>query len=63
MFKRVEDIARERGCCKITLEVLKGNKTAQAVYQKLGYAGYELDPIHGESLFWQKPINPLMQYP
>lgn len=30
MLHKVEDIARQRGCCKITLEVLEGNAVARA---------------------------------
>lgn len=56
MLDKVEAIARERGCCKVTLEVLEGNQTAQAAYKKLGYAGYEIDPRLGKALFWQKQL-------
>jgi hypothetical protein len=31
-------VARQRGCCKITLEVLEGNAVAQASYGKFGFA-------------------------
>jgi ribosomal protein S18 acetylase RimI-like enzyme len=54
MLARAEAIARERGCCKMTLEVLEGNRTAQALYKSLGFAGYELDPEMGKAMFWQK---------
>ena len=54
MFERAEAIARALGCCKITLEVLEGNRAAQAVYKSLGFAGYELDPKMGKAMFWQK---------
>lgn len=56
MLAEVEKIARQRGCCKLTLEVLEGNTTAQAAYRKLGYAGYELDPVMGRAMFWQKAL-------
>jgi len=52
----VEKTARARGCCKITLEVLQGNAAAQHLYQKLGYAGYQLDAEQGNALFWQKRL-------
>ena len=32
MLEKVEAVARERGCCKLTLEVLQGNKIAQNAY-------------------------------
>ncbi|MFJ3484948.1 GNAT family N-acetyltransferase [Pseudomonas sp. NPDC090202] len=56
MLTKVEEIARQRGCCKITLEVLEGNTVAQGAYRKLGYAGYELDPQMGRAMFWQKAL-------
>ncbi|KIH82607.1 GNAT family N-acetyltransferase [Pseudomonas batumici] len=54
MLQKVEDIARQRGCCKITLEVLEGNAVAQASYRKFGFSGAQLDPEHGRMLFWNK---------
>ena len=54
MLVKVEQIAKEKGCCKLTLEVLEGNEVAQAAYQKFGFAGYELDPVMGKAMFWQK---------
>lgn len=44
MLEKVEDIARERGCCKITLEVLEGNPVAQGAYRKFGFSDGQLDP-------------------
>ena len=57
MLDKVEAIAREKGCCKITLEVLSNNNVAKSAYQKFGFAGYELDPQAGQAMFWQKTIN------
>jgi len=54
MFDEVEAVARERQCCKLTLEVLEGNQHAQQVYKKLGFESYELDPEFGRALFWEK---------
>ena len=56
MLAKVEEIARQRGCCKLTLEVLQGNAAAQGAYRKMGFAGYELDPQMGEAMFWQKAL-------
>ena len=56
MLAKVEEIARQRGCCKMTLEVLEGNTVAQNAYRKLGFAGYELDPAMGKAMFWQKTL-------
>ncbi len=52
----LERRARQRGYCKITLEVLSGNQRAQAAYRRAGFAGYTLDPQHGAALFWQKGL-------
>ena len=57
MMACIETIATERGCCKITLEVLQGNAHAQQVYRKMGYAGYQLDAEHGHALLWQKNLD------
>ena len=57
MLALVESIAVEKGCCKLTLEVLEGNKAAQASYKKSGFSDYELDPAMGRALFWQKCID------
>lgn len=56
MLEKVEEVARERNCCKLTLEVLQGNTLAQNAYLKFGFAGYELDPEMGGAMFWQKPL-------
>jgi GNAT superfamily N-acetyltransferase len=56
LLQAIEDLAREKNCCKITLEVLEGNKSAQQVYLKAGFAGYVLDPEMGHALFWQKNL-------
>ncbi|MGJ8655486.1 MAG: GNAT family N-acetyltransferase [Akkermansiaceae bacterium] len=57
MLDKVEEVARGRGCCKITLEVLSKNEVAKAAYQKFGFAGYELDPKDGMALFWEKSLG------
>ena len=56
LLKAAEDLARERHCCKLTLEVLQGNQVAKASYLKFGFAGYELDPEMGQAMFWQKKL-------
>ncbi|MDF2637843.1 MAG: family N-acetyltransferase [Novosphingobium lindaniclasticum] len=52
----VEEEARARGACKITLEVLSGNATAKGLYASLGYGDYALDPEAGTALFWDKKL-------
>lgn len=54
LFAEVETIARERGACKLTLEVLDGNASARTLYQRLGFAAYQLDPAMGHAQFLQK---------
>ena len=44
----------ERGACKLTLEVLDGNAPARALYRRLGFAAYQLDPAMGHAQFLQK---------
>lgn len=56
LMSKIEEVARSLGCCKITLEVLEGNKIAQAAYKSSGFAGYELDPNMGKAMFWQKKL-------
>ena len=56
MLDKVEDIARQRGCCKITLEVLEGNAIAQSSYARFGFSPGMFDPAHGRMLFWTKPL-------
>jgi ribosomal protein S18 acetylase RimI-like enzyme len=56
LLQAIEGIAREKNCCKVTLEVLEGNKTAQQAYRKAGFSGYALDPEMGHALFWQKNL-------
>lgn len=54
MLTLVEEIARARGACKLTLEVLAGNAAAQRLYRRVGFANYVLDPAVGQAEFMQK---------
>jgi ribosomal protein S18 acetylase RimI-like enzyme len=56
MLKLVEQIARERGACKLTLEVLQGNVGALKLYQRVRFSNYQLDPAAGHAQFLQKLI-------
>ena len=49
-----EQIAIQRGSCKLTLEVLSGNLSAIKLYKRTGFAGYQLDPEMGSAIFLQK---------
>ena len=57
MLDEVERIARERGCCKLTLEVLEGNTAARRAYEKAGFVDYELLPETGRAIFQHKLIG------
>lgn len=54
MLLAAEAVAVQRGAVKMTLEVLSGNAPALALYRRLGYAGYQLDPAMGTAEFMQK---------
>lgn len=56
LLAEIEAIAKQRDCCKVTLEVLEGNKRAQSAYEKFGFSGYALDETSGNALFWEKSI-------
>jgi len=49
-------VARDRGCSKLTLEVLEGNEPAKGAYEKFGFAPYQLDPALGQARFWQMSV-------
>lgn len=57
MLARVEALARERGACKLTLEVLSANHAARGLYAKLGFDDYRLDPDMGDARFMQKWLD------
>ena len=57
MLEKVEEIARSKDCCKVTLEVLSNNEVAKSAYRKFGFSGYELNPEAGFALFWQKSLT------
>jgi len=57
MLALAESIAVERGACKLTLEVLSGNVGACRLYQRLGFANYQLDPAMGHAQFMQKWLD------
>jgi ribosomal protein S18 acetylase RimI-like enzyme len=57
MLALAEEIARARGACKLTLEVLSGNPGAIKLYQRIGFANYQLDPAMGQAQFMQKWLD------
>lgn len=52
LLKKIEEIARERKYCKITLEVREDNYRAQNLYRELGYKNTL--PV---MFFWTKVIS------
>ncbi len=52
LLEKCIDISRERGYCKITLEVRDDNKNAQVLYKSLGFK--DSDPVMH---FWTKSIS------
>lgn len=56
LLEKIESVAIERQCCKITLEVLQGNHNAISAYRKFGFTPYELEHEFGHALFWEKQI-------
>lgn len=57
LLEAIEEEAKERGCCKITLEVLENNCAATNAYGNFGFRSYSLDPSMGRALFWEKHID------
>ena len=57
LLAHAEQVARERGCCKLTLEVLSNNHRAMKAYERAGFAPYVLDPKAGQALFLQKKLT------
>jgi len=60
MLNKVEEVSIQKGCCKLTLEVLSGNEPAQTAYRKFGFSTFQLDPGAGEAKFWEKTTNRLI---
>jgi len=56
MLALVEAEAVARGACKLTLEVLSGNRSALRAYEREGFGSYQLDPAYGSALFLQKKL-------
>lgn len=55
LLEAVEERARRKGCCKLTLEVLDDNERARAVYRRFGFE----DSVVGTSAtrFLVKPLQ------
>lgn len=53
-----EERARERGCVKLTLEVLESNAPARSLYHAEGFRDFELGGTPQRTLFLTKPLAP-----
>jgi len=51
MIQHLTEVAKERGCCKLSLEVREDNPAAQKVYRELGFK--ECSP---KMLYWEQKI-------
>ena len=56
LLAAAETVARELGCCKLTLEVLEHNHRAVQTYKSFGFDAGPVSPEHGRMLFYVKPI-------
>ena len=54
LLSEVEKRARQRGCCKLTLEVRTDNQRARGLYERLGFEASGGDSAH--MLFLAKPL-------
>ena len=57
LLAAAEAAARERGCCKLTLEILSGNTHAMVSYTRFGFEPYTLDPKAGQASFMHKWLS------
>ena len=53
LLAAVENEARRRGCCKVTLEVRENNEVAKAAYLRAGFAPSSMP----ETLFWTRELK------
>lgn len=51
LLAAVEEEARRRGCCKVTLEVRSDNAVARDLYRRCGFQGTE-----PQTLFWSREL-------
>lgn len=56
LIQYLEKLAKERGCCKLTLEVLAENSIAKSSYSKMNFESYKLSDHAGCAEFWHKKI-------
>jgi ribosomal protein S18 acetylase RimI-like enzyme len=57
LLVEIETIARDMGCCKITLEVQENNVTARKLYRRGGFKDSFLDQEAGSQLSMTKKVT------
>ncbi len=57
MLKVVEQLAIDRGCCKLTLEVLSENSLAKNIYTNFGFNPYQIGVENGHAIFLEKALQ------
>ena len=57
LLEALESVARERGCCKLTLEVLEKNRRAKRLYEEFGFAQATYAEDGGSALFYAKKLS------
>jgi ribosomal protein S18 acetylase RimI-like enzyme len=56
LLEAVEDAARARRCCKVTLEVREDNARARAIYERSGFSDYAPGDARTRTLFLEKKV-------
>ncbi len=56
LLAAVEERARQRGCCKVTLEVREDNRAARALYKRSGYGDFAPGAESTPTLFLEKRL-------
>jgi len=57
LLEAVEERARSRGCCKLTLEVLEVNEGARRLYGRFGFGDYSPGSGKAVTYFLQKRLR------
>ena len=58
LLRAAETRARERGCCKLTLEVREDNEPARSLYASAGFSDYAPAAAPTPTLFLEKRLSP-----
>lgn len=56
LLAAVDEEAKKRGCCKVTLEVREDNAGARALYERVGYTDYVQAGQQIRTLFLEKRL-------